>query len=325
MDGYEFQVINTHKGCFLPDQKVVCNLTPKYENFINKLFKPERVSLREHPEITEKLIQDKIAEDPSILGIGDLVLKDKERMQPKAGRLDLLFQDSESGRRYEVEIQLGKTDESHIVRTLEYWDIERKRYPQYDHCAVIIAEDITSRFLNVINLFNGFIPIIAIQVSAFKFDDDIGLVFTKVMDELLLGLVDDDEVEVQQISTNRDYWLKRGSTDTMQLTDKFIDVVNELGYNLQLSYTKVNVRLNKNGQIIPFVIIKPRKRNHIVLTFKTQKSDELDKIIDDNDFDDMGYMTRGSRYRLRIDSEDLTTRKEALKELYLAAEKSFAE
>ena len=30
----------------------------------------------------------------------------------------------------------------------EYWDIERRRYPQYDHCAVLIAEDITSRFLN---------------------------------------------------------------------------------------------------------------------------------------------------------------------------------
>ena len=26
-----------------------------------------------------------------------------------------------------------------------YWDIEKKRYPQYDHCAVIIAEDITDR------------------------------------------------------------------------------------------------------------------------------------------------------------------------------------
>jgi hypothetical protein len=29
-----------------------------------------------------------------------------------------------------------------------------KRYPQYDHCAVLIAE-FTSRFLNVISLFNG--------------------------------------------------------------------------------------------------------------------------------------------------------------------------
>jgi len=46
---------------------------------------------------------------------------------------------AESTRRYEVEIQLGATDESHIIRTIEYWDIERKRYPQYEHTAVIVA------------------------------------------------------------------------------------------------------------------------------------------------------------------------------------------
>ncbi len=40
----------------------------------------------------------------------------------KAGRLDLLLQDANQ-RRYEVEIQLGATDESHIIRTIEYWDI----------------------------------------------------------------------------------------------------------------------------------------------------------------------------------------------------------
>jgi hypothetical protein len=57
----------------------------------------------------------------------------------KAGRLDLLLEDPdpEAATRYEVEIQLGATDEPHIIRTLEYWDIERKRYPQYEHCAVM--------------------------------------------------------------------------------------------------------------------------------------------------------------------------------------------
>jgi hypothetical protein len=110
--------------------------------------------------------------------LGDVIVKDSERIQPSGGRLDLLLQDLESNRRYEVELQLGKTDESHIIRTIEYWDIEKKRYPQYDHCAVIIAEDITSRFLNVISLFNGYIPIIAIQVKAIKIDDNFSLFFT---------------------------------------------------------------------------------------------------------------------------------------------------
>ncbi len=86
--------------------------------------RPERVSLRGHPTLNEKWLQDRIADDPGILGLGDLVLKDQERTQPRAGRLDLLLQDAESNRRYEVEIQLGATDESHVIRTVEYWDIE---------------------------------------------------------------------------------------------------------------------------------------------------------------------------------------------------------
>jgi hypothetical protein len=65
--------------------------------------------------------------------------RDKERIQPRAGRLDLLLQDVEAKRRYEVEVQLGPTDKTHIIRTIEYWDIERKRYPQYEHCAVLVA------------------------------------------------------------------------------------------------------------------------------------------------------------------------------------------
>ena len=82
-------------------------------------FEPEIISLKRDPDLDEGWLQERIADNPKILGLGDLVLKDKERTQPRAGRLDLLLQDPESLRRYEVEIQLGDTDESHIIRTIE--------------------------------------------------------------------------------------------------------------------------------------------------------------------------------------------------------------
>lgn len=65
--------------------------------------KAERLLLKTHPELSEKWVQERIAQDPSLLGLGELVLKDKERIQPRAGRLDLLLQDIEAARRYEVE------------------------------------------------------------------------------------------------------------------------------------------------------------------------------------------------------------------------------
>ena len=52
--------------------------------------KIEYVSLKNHPELNEKWVQDRIAEDPSIVGLGDVILRDRERIQPRAGRLDFV-------------------------------------------------------------------------------------------------------------------------------------------------------------------------------------------------------------------------------------------
>jgi hypothetical protein len=84
--------------------------------------RPERVVLRTHPELSEKWVQDLISRDTQILGLGDLVLLQQERIQPSGGRLDLLLQDPNTKRRYEVKLQLGAVDESHIIGTIEYWD-----------------------------------------------------------------------------------------------------------------------------------------------------------------------------------------------------------
>jgi hypothetical protein len=69
-----------------------------------EFVKLEPLSIQAHPELNEKWFQERIAEDPSILGLGELVLRDKERHQPRAGRLDLLLQDQETNKRFEVEI-----------------------------------------------------------------------------------------------------------------------------------------------------------------------------------------------------------------------------
>ncbi len=154
----------------------------------------KKIKLKTHQTLTEKWVQDRIIANPTILGLGELDVRDKERKQTKAGRLDLLLEDSnDENKRYTVELQLGKTDESHIIRTIEYWDIEQKRFPQYQHIAVIVAEDITSRFLNVISLFNRNIPLIAIQMNALEIDGKVGLHFTKVLDETHFIINEADE------------------------------------------------------------------------------------------------------------------------------------
>jgi hypothetical protein len=42
---------------------------------------------------------------------------------------------------------------------------------------------VTSRFLNVIQLFNGNIPLVALKMTAYKVGNDVALSFVKVLDE----------------------------------------------------------------------------------------------------------------------------------------------
>ena len=238
--------------------------------------KSERIWLKNHPELNEKWVEDRISEDPAILGLGNLDLRDTQRRQPSAGRLDLLLQDPGTGRRYEVEIQLGATDESHIIRTIEYWDIERKRYPQYEHCAVLVAEDVTSRFLNVVSLFNGAIPLVAIQFQALRICEYTSLVFSTVLDELVRG----DEDEEPQTPTDRAYWVdKKGTKDTVALADQLLEMVREFEPDLALNYTKFYIGLSKDGRPNNFVEFEPQKKK-LILRLKLKLSEDIDEKIE---------------------------------------------
>jgi predicted transport protein len=272
----------------------------------------EQISLKNHPILNEAWVQARIAEDPTILGLGDVILKDKERNQPRAGRLDMLLQDAELNRRYEVEIQLGTVDESHIIRTIEYWDIERKRYPQYDHTAVIIAEDVTSRFLNVISLFNGAIPLIAIQMKALKLGDQIGLDFTTVLDQVSLGLLDEDE-ETYEI-TNRAYWENRGSKKTVEMADQILALVQQFDPSLELKYNKFYIGMAQNGRAFNFVAVRP-KRQFIRLEINLPHSVETTEKLESAGLDLMEYDTRNRNIRLRLKPGEITRYKDILLEL----------
>ena len=272
----------------------------------------EKLTLKNHAEFNERWVQDRIAEDPSMLELGDVVLKDKERKQPRAGRLDLLFQDADGNRRYEVEIQLGSSDESHIIRTIEYWDLERKRYPQYDHTAVIVAEDITSRFLNVISLFNGMIPLVAIQMSALKSGDQVGLVFTKVLDQVTFGLVEEDE-EIQDV-TDRSYWEKRGSKKTVAMVDQLLTMMRELDPSLELKYNKFYIGLAKGGQTNNFVIFKPKK-NFLRIEPRLQRSNEAHERLENAGLDVMDYDDHWGRYRIRLSVGDIEKNQDVISQV----------
>ncbi len=264
-----------------------------------EFLKLEPISLKQSGTLSEKWVQEQIAEDPSILGLGDLALKDKERMQPHAGRLDLLLQNTETLKRYEVEIQLGATDESHIIRTIEYWDIERKRYPQYEHAAVIVAEDITSRFLNVIQLFNGAIPLIALKMTAYRVGDQTALTFVKVLDEMTYGLVDDDEAQAEV--TDRPYWEAKSSQKSLLATDALLKFVHEFQPKAILKYNKHYIGIEIDGAARNFVVFVPKKA-HLILSLRLPpQSEDVKSELEDLGFGLLAYDSQFGYFRIKLD------------------------
>ncbi len=282
----------------------------------------ETIHLRKHPTLNEKWVQEQIAEDPTILGLGDLILRDKERIQSGGGRLDLLLQDSDTLKRYEVEIQLGSVDESHIIRTVEYWDIERKRYPQYEHAAVIVAEEITARFLNVISLFNGAIPLIALKMTAYKVGDQVALTFVKVLDEITYGLVEEDEPTAEP--TDREYWKKKSPEKILKFVDELLSHVHEVAPNAELKYNRHYIGLSINGSSNNFVHFKPQKSS-VMVKFKLPKTDETDKVIEDAGLETLSYETPWRQYRVRFEPNYNEKQRELLRYLVRSAWESFGQ
>ncbi len=289
------------------------------EKTVYKYVEHQKLLLKTHSEFNEKWVQEKIAKDPSILGIGELILKDHERNQPGAGRLDLLFQDLDSNLRYEVEIQLGKTDECHIFRAIEYWDLERRRYPQYDHIAVLIAEDITSRFLNIISLLNGFIPLIAIQLNAIQIGDQITLISTVVLDQRL-GLAPDEEEE-QEVA-DRTYWEKRSSKTTVYMADEMLRLLKTLDRELTLKFNKFYISVSKDSRPFNFVIFRPKKTS-LRVEMKLKKAEEIEILLDAAGLDVLEYDTRNQRYRISFSKDEIKKHERLLKQILGRAYREF--
>lgn len=270
-------------------------------------IKLQPISLKRHPVLNERWVHDRIVEEPAILGLGDLQVRDRERAQKAGGRLDLLLTDAEEERRYVTEIQLGETDESHIIRTIEYWDEEKKRLGSlYEHVAVIIAERITSRFFNVIGLFNAQIPLIAIQMTAFDCGDGkVGLTFIKVLDEAN-PVLEEEEAELQE-PVNREYWERQGSKASLLIMDQCIELLKEVDPLIEPNYTKRYVGLSREGQVNNFASFHPKK-TFLVCSAKLENDQELDAELENAGIE-FTYKPRKNKYRLVLRDDDVSAKR----------------
>ena len=287
-----------------------------------EFVKHEKISLKNHPTLNERWLQDRIEEDPAILGLGDVRLLDRERAIQGGGRLDLLLLDDDNNRRYEVEIQLGATDPSHIIRCIEYWDVERRRYPGYDHVAVLVAEDVTTRFLNVMGLMAGSIPMIAVQLDALSVGNHLLLNFSQVLDQTELR-VDDTDDDGGGGQADRAYWEQRAGSALMKLCDSTLGLINgAAGTKRELNYLRGYIGLQSNGVVNNFVHMGPKPTKHFThIYFRNSNGDQWIQR-----FEEAGVPVaskKKGRFRISVTAEQFAEHQDVIREAIVETVKEF--
>lgn len=223
----------------------------------------------------------------------------------------MLLVDPETDTRYEVELQLGSTDASHVIRTIEYWDEERKRYPRYEHVAVIVAEDVTSRFLNVIGLFNGAIPLIALQLKAVEVKESLTLVVSQVLDLTTSEIDDEDDKE----PADRSLWERVSSPAALMVCDRVIEMIRLTKGDIEPNYIKSYIGLRGAEGVQNFVTMWPKKKGHVNVHFKIPFDPDLDSQVEESSLTKIGYKTGSNKCKVSIRESDLDESRELITEM----------
>jgi len=151
--------------------------------------------------------------------------------------------------------------------------------------------------------------IIVIQLQAIKHKGDLGLIFTSVLD-----LITPDEEDETSEPTDRAYWVKRATKETVEIADQLLIYINEFAPGFSLNYTKNYIGLAQNDIVKNFVGFDPKKSITIV-SAKLIKSEEVDEIINNSDLDQLAYSNKGKRYRFRLKQADLISNKDTIIDL----------
>jgi hypothetical protein len=226
----------------------------------------------------ELWLQDQICKNPSILGVGELEVVDKERRQSKGGRLDILLKNPDDDTMYEVEVMLGETDENHIIRTIEYWNTERRRFPQREHFAVLVAERINRRFFEVIHLLSHSIPLIAIQVSIVETAGARSLFFSTILDRDTYEEPDDAVNGTVYQECNEGYWREEAPW-TLEASKAFVAILKPTFPTAELHYVNSYIAVLINGERYAKLETVSGNKSRIVLWFFNTVSPQATEIL----------------------------------------------
>lgn len=267
----------------------------------------------------EYWLQDIIYNDPKVLRLGNLVPVNKEKKQSSGGRLDILLKDPEQNSMYEVEVMLGETDPAHIIRSIEYWDNEKRKYPQRQHFCVLVAESFDRRYFNVIQLMSLNIPMIAIQADLIEVNGERVLNFSKIIDIYIEPEENEEDVKVvnELAWTNDAPWVNANAKE-------LVEIYKELESKINIGFTQSYVSINIDGKNAYWLHKRMKPTSTLHFSVKDEeKVESIRKLLETAEFS-FTY-NRYKEFMLNIDTKIIKSHRELLKEIHLIRFKKVTE
>ena len=265
----------------------------------------------------EYWLQDQIAENPGVLQLGDLDVLSRERRQSSGGRLDMLLRNPEDDAMYEVEIMLGDTDETHIIRTIEYWDNEKRKWPNRQHYAVLVAESITRRFYNVVQLLSHAIPIIAVQVNIVEAEGKRILHFSKILDTY----EEPEDENGAEEGHDEDYWIKKAPW-TVETAKALLEVARPVFGECELNYVKHYIGISVHNYNYLWMHKRSAGKSLVGFWFTDAHLVDAQKIFDDAQ---LPYVKKKDQLMITADKATIVKHKDALKAAAVLVKQSWEE
>jgi hypothetical protein len=255
----------------------------------------------------EYWLQDQIYENPTCLKLGELEAVQKEKQQSSGGRLDILLKDPEDDSMYEVEVMLGETNESHIIRTIEYWDNEKRRWPQRQHYAVLVAESITRRFFNVIQLLSNSIPIIAVQVNLIESGGQRSLHFSKILD-----IYEEPEDGTGDGAIyNEEFWKKKAPW-TIDVARALLSATGDMFSSPVIRFVKSTVAITVQGNNYFWFHKRSAGKSLFVFRISDDCIDDVSQLLDKQN---IAFVQKRNYYKIVCDAEVIEKNREPLRQI----------
>jgi hypothetical protein len=186
-------------------------------------------------------------------------------------------------------LQLGATDESHIIRTIEYWESQKRTWPKRSHTAVLVAEGITNRFFNVVHLLSMAVPIIGIQANIVQVGEARALHFHKVID----SYEEPDEPETQQPQYDERHWVDNYS-GTLECAKWYKALLERLYGEVPTRYFESYISLSVNG--VARVWINERKNGGRAFVEVKYGKDNFQEAVDHMNSDGISFKSRDGKF-----------------------------